>query len=194
MALVRDDGLFGSFVHCEHTHAHRDTHTETHTHTDTHTHRHTQTHRHTHTLTHAHTHSNTRTHTHTHTTFFGISPSPRWHARIARVVSRTFLLAECCRSSLIWTLSCCNLLFISLEQLTFTASSMWHALYSTNGRLSISSTRSRPPSSRATRPSAAMGRAVHSHIPTIPQCVSALTVSASQWCCRRTLSTSTAPL
>lgn len=53
-------------------------------------------------------------------------------------------------SSVINTLSCCNLRFISLEQLILMASKMWDVLYSTNGRLSISSTFSVPLSSRAT--------------------------------------------
>lgn len=68
----------------------------------------------------------------------------------------TFFFAECCRSSAICTLSCCSLLFISLEQFTLTASRMWEVLYSTKGLLSIRSTRSSPPSSRATRPSGPM--------------------------------------
>ena len=62
----------------------------------------------------------------------------------------TLCLAECWMSSVINTLSCCNLRFISLEQLILMASKMWDVLYSTNGRLSISSTFSVPLSSRAT--------------------------------------------
>lgn len=62
----------------------------------------------------------------------------------------TLCFAECWMSSVINTLSCCNLRFISLEQLILMASKMWDVLYSTKGRLSISSTFSVPLSRRAT--------------------------------------------